>query len=258
MASPACTTVKYSNRIGGAWKTPVLVDSGINATNIYIVIDTTNAAGHRYNLSQIAYRDYGNNYLKAALGNANDATAFTTVRPGTQSTSTGSRGAIVIDQNGRTNIFSWYNSSGKYSQCAYIDGQLSDTTWGTAGNWTVESNIAGVSTAYKALSATINGLNRHYFVFYSTPAIYYTKSINYAAWAAQTLFESPASWASISVRWQYANNPSDLTYGIDYLFIAGYGTNNLYWNNLSLGALLVHPGMNGGLNRPQLRGGLNG
>lgn len=80
-------------------------------------------------------------------------------------------------------------------------------------------------------------------VFYTTPAIYYVKSTAYGSWGPEVQIETPSAAGLVAVLWQYANNPSYATYGIDYLFTSGQNIGNNYWDNLSAAPPILQNGM---------------
>lgn len=241
----------YENNVAGGngggggggigWNSAVSLGSQFTTVSVAtfgdIAIDTAAGGNHRTNIPQMSFQISA--YNRCALGNANNATSFT-VSGLTPSLTSGSGVSIVIDSSGKTTSFSWYNSSGKYLQAMYIAG---DSAWGFIGSWIQELNISGASTAVNWLAAAIDANNNRYvFPFYtSTSGIFYSEEASYGSPpGSQTQLESPSATGTISVLWSYANLQPYATYGIDYLFTAGTGTNNLYWDNL--GTMIVITG----------------
>ncbi len=225
------SVLQYGNKTGASWSTAVTVLASKAATVPDIAIDTTSGHTARYNYPQIVFINTTNNTLEAALGNANNATAFTVINP--SGLYAGYSVSIVIDSNGGTTVFTYDPIIGDVE----ASNISVSSACGTAGSWANEANITGDQTnAVNSLSAAASGTSRYCFVYDVVIEISYVGSTSYGSWGAETQLEIPASIDVVSVGWAYANTPSYSTYGIDYLFTAGAGINNLYYGNLPLGA----------------------
>jgi hypothetical protein len=203
----------YRNRVGGVWNTAVQLNS-YGYCPVAITIDTTSGGNHRTNLPQVAYFYYSG--MVAYLGNANNATSFTSVALG--SCNFAGSGSLTVDANGRTN-FTYSNSNHIYNR--YIDGSAA---WGTSGNWATESDIFGDSYGNSLPSMVINnndgGTDRRIFsVNTNTSDVRKAKSPGYGSWSLEDL--QTGNFQAALARWQYSNNPSYTTYGYDYLFTDG-------------------------------------
>jgi len=217
-------TLTYKNKVGGSWNAGVVVKGG-DHVNGDITIDTTVSHSNRYNLPQIAYND-NTNQVAAAIGTSNNPTAtahFTKVVLGAADPCMPS---IAIDINGVTNILA--TDGDRKPTCTFL---AENGGWGTAGNWTTET-VVDATTGYRGGSIAINGTTRYAFTSNtSTGKIYYSTSTAYAAWAVAIEIEAGAMYF-VRARWQYTDNPSYSTYGMDYIC----GNDPLYWNKLTIAA----------------------
>jgi hypothetical protein len=213
---------------------PILINSGGPGLYPSIAIDTT--YGHsRYNVPQIAFQGTSS-HLEAGLGMAagvpaNNPTSFTLVQPYSSAAYVGDTDAtsIAINSSGDTNIGGWYySSSGHYACNAYI---LAASAWGTAANWNLEYIIQGNITGSTESSLAIDGTNRWLFSNYASPAyLEYNTSTTYGTWGTPAALTSAATVAFPRARWQYANNPSYATAGMDVIYVST--SHQLWYTNL--------------------------
>lgn len=223
-AKPGATNdLMYCNRLTGVWQTPVAIENAKNTRVPSIAIDTASGGNHRTDIPQIAYIQSTDSYLQAALGNVNNATAFTVVRPATKSAAAGFT-SIAVDSNGRTVLAYDYPGVGAYTQVVYLDG---NAAWGTAGNWANEANITGDANGISG-GLFISGTTRYLVTQNSTTGIRYQVSVNYGAWSAPITLNA-GTYSFPSVRNQYANDPKG---SLDYLYRDS--SNYLYFNTLAL------------------------
>jgi len=223
--------LKYANRTSGSWQVPIVVEASFNeeaATRVpSITIDTTSGGNHRTDIPQISYIQSTNGYLQAALGNGNNATAFTVVRPATKSATAGFT-CIAIDSNGRTIIAYLYFAAGAYTQIVYVDAE---NTWNTVGNWINKANITGDANGLQG-SLFISGATCYLLTPNSTTGIRYHVSTNsdLSVWETAVTIEA-GTYSNPCARNQYANDPKS---SLDYLFRDA--SNYVYFNTFSLTA----------------------
>lgn len=198
------TKTRYRNKVGGVtWQTIVTIEASANeAKNTtgapFISIDTT--TGHnRKDLPQIFYATSPDNLIQAALGDFNNATAFTVVQPGTK---LGQVISAAIDPTGRTNLVFYYNGSGVYT--AILD--LPDATaWN--GSWNYEGNSITGDNAASSGGLFISGTTRYLVTQNAALGVRYQVSLNYGAWSVAAILSDVATYTAIVARGQYANDP---------------------------------------------------
>lgn len=223
----------YSNNIGagnpltGTFKAGVALTAIGNDCSTSIAIDTTNSAGHRFDLPQIAFCDSANERLD--VGTANNAAAFTEVTNGHSVFTTGMGISLCIDSAGQTNnSYIWFTSDREFSVLR-IPGA---TDWSPIGNWTDQQVAVTANSTPRYSLLAIDGTDRYLFILDAgVPSLVYYKSAAYGAWSGPTTLDTTAGMVHLSVRWQYANNPAYSTYGIDYIFDDG---TKVYYNRLAI------------------------
>jgi hypothetical protein len=222
-------TIFYTNRIGGSWVTPLQIDGAGSSHNCEWPDITLDSA----NLPCVSYVDM-TTYpysIKAAQGNANNATSFTVA-----SWSAGGYNmipSIGVDSSGNHYVtYARYPASGAsglyYNK--HIYGQ-SWTTW--AGVVTIDSTAEN-----EVASLAINGLTP--FIFSqktSTTAGIWDWTNATGAWVYNQC--ESGSYSYPKARWSYLNNPSYATYPIDLYFTDG---TNAWYDSISLPGPLTGSG----------------
>lgn len=210
-------TISYNNRIGGAWNgSSVEIDGASNSIGCKYPDITVNTG----DAPVIAYQDDTNNYLKRAVGNANDATSFTLTTLDTSVSLTPDGCSVCVTSEGSI----W---------CATRDGDGSIILY--QGTTVRDTGNAGGFVSIAASGSNV-------YVFYRDS----NDDIAYDIWegssfAGSSVLETgtytypKGKWAS------YGNYGSDGTdHGsagtddeIDYVFT---GSGDIYWNTVTLAA----------------------
>lgn len=215
----------YSNRIGGSWKAPVTMTSVSGIDNMKNFSLTLDGSG----IPQAAYLYAIGLDLYAAIGNANNATSFssggganTIVDSIVNVTTTSSATSIAIDASGNTWI-AYLDENGS-SDYATLAKHTSGDAW---TSWT-----SGLADPAQATEPSIAINSNDVYVFYTGTSSYlYYNTYRSGMWLGPRLINSVTTSVDIHAKWSYNNNNQGSTQ-IDYLYHDGTDT---YWNKLTLG-----------------------
>ncbi|MFC1710014.1 hypothetical protein ACFL2J_08175, partial [Candidatus Omnitrophota bacterium] len=205
------TPVEYSNRVGGSWKTPVVVSSGTNI-GVSLVISDENIPEISY-IQTISGLD---DEFETAVGNVNNAASFTTevVDASVEGGST----SIAVDSSGNTwAVYSELTSS--YVTLVKHNDADAWTTWTTGitnSNLGTEPSIA------------IDGTDIYVFYQDDNDDVVYDM-YNGSTWLGETVLQT-GTFQDINVKWGYLNDNEGSTQ-IDYLYS---DATDVYWASLSL------------------------
>lgn len=205
----------YVNKVSGSWSSPL----NLEATNKEvrfpdIAIDSDG-------LPIISYTCYSDSCVKAAKGNANNATAFTLqLLDDDGGNLYYGQTSLCVDSNGDHNVA--YTNASVASKFIKLKKHVKADSWATWSAETVDAN-----NEYRWLGMAINGTKR-YIVAHHEPATLGIKewTDNTGSWVGTDL---DAGGYLPYVRWSYLNNPSYATYGIDYFYIDSLSGGKLWW-----------------------------
>lgn len=205
--------VVYGNRVGGTWNATVTVDSTS-------VTDFNDITINNDNIPVVAQID--GTVLVAHLGNANNATSFTSsgTIDSTIDTTAGEVGVSVVADGTTGDEWVSYTDSGGTVSLAKHTG----STWTT--NWSTITSKTDVG--HETSAAFISG---NVYVFYkeenSDVAYDY---YNGTSWSGETILQT-GTFQDVKAKWAY-NNDNQQTTQIDYLYS---DATDVYWASLSLG-----------------------
>ncbi|MDQ3099206.1 MAG: DUF2341 domain-containing protein [bacterium] len=206
-------SVRYTNRIGGTWKTPVVVETVQNFN--------TTLAINEDDIPEIAYINVTGAQLTAAVGNVNNAASFTLhdIDSSVNITSGNTGSSIAVDASGNT----WV---------AYLDDLATDyitlVKHNDADAWTTWQTPFNNTNAGNAPSITISGSDIYVFYEDELDDIKYDK-YNGTSWLGETNLAT-GTYSIAIVKWSYLYNNSGST-KIDFMYS---DTTDLYFNSITL------------------------
>lgn len=211
----ASTFVRYYNRVGGSW--------GLTS------VETVNAADTKITINGsdvpvVSYINVTDSDLTAAIGNGNDPSSFTLkdVDTDVDITSNQRSTSVGVDSSGNTWI-------------AYVDSDSTVALAKNTGDWdTGWSTITTKTDVGYELSLAVDGTS--IYVFYEDDqddVVYDVYDSSGASWSGETLLEEHGALQDVKVRWNYLNNVSYATYGIDYVYSDGM---DVFYNRVVLGS----------------------
>jgi hypothetical protein len=198
--------LRYTNRIGGSWKTPIQEANASNMTGVDITINDDD-------IPQMSYI-YNNSNLHVELGNQNDATSFSLYSGITAiSTSVYNMTSIVVDKKGNTYVS--YLDTG---DDVHVVKHIKAKAWGT---WETTVEVGTGTFTEGGTSLTINQAGDLYV--FSIPTVtfdttYWKSSNEGITWgSAQTDNHPSGTEQYIKSRWSFLNfhQPYKLDYSLN-------------------------------------------
>lgn len=216
--------VNYRNRVGGSWQTNRTVQSSSTDSDRFHTADITINAS---NVPEVSYLDSTNSTLSAAVGDANNPTAFTTYGIDTTvNVTTGVRGYSIGVEKSTTNTWITYVDADGTVALAKYTGDHSASQW-TSTYWTTITDKTDVG--YEP-SVAVNG--KDIYVFYENDLddiVYDVYDTSAATWAGETILHS-GTFQDVKAKWSLAGDNYSSN-RIDYLFSDG---TDIYWDYLEL------------------------
>ncbi len=208
----------YSNRVGGTWDATATTISQTGAGSTY---KSTSLTLDKDNKPEVCYLDETATTLKAAIGDANDASSFTVQNIDTSVNNSTSREgcSIAIDSSGNT----WV---------AYIDGTtdyvtLVEHVYGAA--WSTWQSSVTNSIVGSEPSLAIYGTD--IYVGYSTSFsdMDIDKYVDGTTWQSNSSTFGQGTFQDVHLRWSYLNNYTNGP--LDFMFS---DATDIYYHNLGV------------------------
>lgn len=213
-------TVTYINKVGGSWNTKVAIEGIAQSKSCRfpsITIDSND-------VPVVVYYNHTDTDIGTAIGNLNNATAFTLFDI-ESSSQTSTYPFVAVDSSGNHHV-AYINSTNDLLVRKHNVGDAW-TTWQAAETVDSSNNLLTPSIA-------INGLNRYVFCEDSddNDVVYYTDSSG--SWSSQNSLDV-GTYQDTLVKWSFLNNNQGSTQ-LDYVFSDG---TNVFWNKVDLSVVSV-------------------
>jgi hypothetical protein len=190
-------TIKYNNRVGGAWNASGTEIEGVTVNKQCVRPDITIDSN---NVPCISYHNFTDDHLGSAIDSSNDALSFTLHDILTTIDSTRSITSIAVDSNGDQ----WVGWNHNLGEKVRIIKHTKASAWTTG--WSSEFEITADGTIS---TITINGTD--VYVFYqdteADQRIAYDKYTG--SWAGETILETPPAsedFVEAKAKWSWHNN----------------------------------------------------
>jgi hypothetical protein len=225
------STIKYNNRVGGAWNASGTEIEGVTANKACVSPDISIDSN---NVPCISYANVSDEDLGSAIETANDSLTFTLHDISTDLAGD-SLTSIAVDSAGDQWV--GWTTAGTANQQSVVK-HTKASAWTTG--WSAEFDVTELGNN---TSITIDGTD--VYVFYqdteADQRIAYDKYTG--SWAGETILETPPAaedFVEAKAKWSYLNNYDSTgvhnnNAELDYTF-RNSTDNDIYWNTLTLAA----------------------
>lgn len=206
---------KYTNRVGGSWKSSVDIET--NSGDVYPFISNSIVINED-NIPEVAYIDLPDDTVNAAVGNANNASSFTLADVDTSVNDVdGQRGVTIgVDSGGNT----WVGYTKKTTNYVTLKSNTDGGSWTSWSSEITDSNVG-----YE-VSITIVGTDIYAFYEDDNDDIVFDKYGT--SWSGETVVGS-GTYQDAHAKYSYYNNNGSSSQ-VDVIYSDG---SNVYWNKYS-------------------------